>query len=375
MVGLPSSNPVSLSLQDQSAAVQNVYGNNGGSGQAPGPQSMTQSTASQAAVGNNGGLSQGVTQGPVANDGGLSQGVTQGPVGNDGGLTQATGQGATTGGHGVLGNNGGLGQAAGPSGTVGTDGGLGQTVSGGGNGVVSNLPPITHNDPSIIPLIAGIGAAAAASGVYAAATSSRPSSSRPSSSSSSQPLITSPKPQGNYPTALQNWNAVHGYGQAQAGPSTSSNNDNGVGPSRGSPHSSISAYSHSSWVGNSSTRHKMGEGSSSSGGVPGILPSMGAAASSSQQRPRHTSFSRLPLQVTNNSDDEYQPYTDTGPSSFTMGASSSSNSDQVPSYDGKGRPSNMLPEKAPIVHLDGALYQQPPRGGPRAETAPPDYME
>lgn len=79
--------------------------------------------------------------------------------------------------------------------------------------------------------------------------------------------------------------------------------------------------------------------------------------------------------MTNNIDDEYQPYTDIGSLSFTMGASSSSNSDQVPSYDGKGRPANMLPEKAPIVHLDGALYQQPPRGGPRSGTAPPDYME
>ena len=44
--------------------------------------------------------------------------------------------------------------------------------------------------------------------------------------------------------------------------------------------------------------------------------------------------------------------------------------------DGKGRPLNMLGEKAPLVHLDGGLYQEPLPGQVRTPgPAPPAYME
>ena len=132
---------------------------------------------------------------------GQVQGFSQSTAGgqtvieNNGGLGQASGQTS-----GPLGNNGGLGQASGPPGAMGADGGLGQTVTGG-HGVVGNLAPVAHTgNPSLVPLIAGIGTAAAASGVYAATTSSRPSSSRPSTGTSSQslgPLVTSANPQGD----------------------------------------------------------------------------------------------------------------------------------------------------------------------------------
>ncbi|KAF8808970.1 hypothetical protein BYT27DRAFT_6529697 [Phlegmacium glaucopus] len=374
-----------------------MLGNGGGTGQASGPSAGQGQGPSavqgqgQAAIGNDGGQGQALGQGVFGNDGGVGQASAQGQgiFSNDGGLGQASGQGAfgndmglgqsTTGGHGIFGNDAGLGQASGP---LGTDGGLGQTVSGG-HGVIGNLPPIASNigDPSFIPLIVGIGTAAAASGAYAtAATSSRPSSSRPSTGSSSQPgpLVTIAKPHGGYPPALQNWNASHGFGQAQAGPSTSSNNNSnrgdGPGPSTNLPYdsraSTPSVYSHASYIGNSSTPYNGGDSSS---GAPS-LPSMGAIHSSNQQQKHpHRPFGRVPsLQVTNNTDYDYQPYTEIGSSSLSMG---SGPSQQAPSYDGKGRPLNMPPEKAPLVHLDGGLYEEPPSSGPRTANAPPAYIE
>jgi len=389
MVGQLSSNPVTLSLPDTSPPFQNIFG------QAAGPQGMfgndaglsQSTTGGHAVVGNDGGQGQAIGQ-VFGNDGGQGQAIGQ-VFGNDGGLGQASGQvfgndgglGQASGqvfgndgglgqaggqvfgndgglgqasGQGVFGNDAGLGQAAGP---LGTDGGLGQTVSGG-HGTVGNLPPIDQTicDPSLIPLILGIGTATAATSAYATvATSSRPSSSRPSSASSSQPLgplVTPATPQEDYPPALQNWNANQGYGQAHAGPS---------GPTtlpHGSRATSPSLYSHASY---SSTNHNAdGNG----GGAP-ILPSMGAAI------PRN-SFGRVPsLKVTNNTDYEYHPYAEIDSSSFSTGAGPSSQQ-QAPVYDGKGRPLNILPEKAPLVHLDGALYQQPRRG---SETAPPVYFE
>jgi hypothetical protein len=48
---------------------------------------------------------------------------------------------------------------------------------------------------------------------------------------------------------------------------------------------------------------------------------------------------------------------------------------RAPSYDGQGRLLNMPPEKAPLVHLDGALYQGPHRVNVRSEYGPPAYIE
>jgi len=195
---------------------------------------------------------------------------------------------------------------------------LGQTVTGG-HGVVGNLLPIAH--PANTSLIAGMGTAAA---VYAAAaaTSSRPSSSRPSTASSSQalgPLVSPAKSQGGYPPGLQ----TLGYGQAHAGPSSP-------------PNSSVSS----------------------------VFPSVGASSHQQQQQ----------QQATNSNDYEYQRYAGIGSASSSSsmgGAASSSSQEEAPLYDEQGRPLNMPPEKAPLVHLDGTLYQQPPSGS----RAPPAYIE
>ena len=338
MVGQPSSNPVTL--DSPPSTVQ--------TGQA---QGFSQSTAGgQAVIGNNGGLGQ--------------------ASGQVGGQASAQVSGQTSG---PLGNNGGLGQASGPPGAMGTDGGLGQTVTGG-HGVIGNLAPVAHTgNPSLVPLIAGIGTAAAASGVYAATTSSRPSSSRPSTGTSSQalgPLVTSANPQGGYPPGLQTY-VSHGYGQAHAGPSTplNNNNNNNNGPGHTKPlHSSAagapSAYRHTS------TKYNAAD---NSGSVPPALPSMGA--SSHQQQHQRTPFG--PQVTTNSTNYEYQRYPEIGSSSSSMGDAgpSSSSSQEVPLYNEEGRPLNMPPEKAPLVHLDGALYQHPPQGNSRPRNEPPAYIE
>jgi hypothetical protein len=339
MVGQPSSDPVTL---ESPPIVQNAFGNIGGTGQA---QGFSQSTAGGQTVIHNGGLGQ--ASGQVSGQAsGQVSGQTSGP----------------------LGNNGGLGQASGPPGAMGTDGGLGQTVAGG-HGVIGNLAPVAHaGNPSLVPLIAGIGTAAAASGVYAATTSSRPSSSRPSTGTSSQalgPLVTPANPQGCYPPGLQT-HISHGYGQAHAGPSTplNSNNksDGHTKPSHSGAAGVPSAYRHTT------TNYNAGD---NSGSVPPALPSM--AASSHQQQHQRTPFGP---QVTNSTNYEYQRYPEIGSSSSSMGgADPGSSSQEVPLYNEEGRPLNMPPEKAPLVHLDGALYQHPPEGSSRLRNEPPAYIE
>lgn len=318
--------------------VHNAFGNSSGAGPAQGPP---QSTAGQ------------------------------GVVGNDGGLSQARGQVGRP-----LSNDGGLGQASGPPGALGTDRGLGQTVAGVSHGVIGNsMPFIAHTgDPSLIPLITGRATSVGASGLHAAVTSSRPSSSRPSTGSSSQvpgPLVTPAKFHGGYLPTLQSWSSSHGYEQAHAGSSTSPNN-NDRRLSTSSKASTSSVYSHSSWIGNSSTNPITDDNGDS---VPPILPSMEASSHQQQHQKRHQRNSRgraaSRRQVTNNADYEYRPYADIG-SSSRGGASSSQ---EVPLYDEQGRPLNIPPEKAPLVHLDGTLYQEPPGVDPRSGYEPPAYIE
>lgn len=282
-------------------------------------------------------------------------------IGNDGNIGQASSQAS-----GQV-SGGGLGQASGPPGTLGTNSGLGQTVAGG-HGVIGNLPPISHTgNLSPAPLIAGIGTAVAASGVYATAASSRPSSSRPSSGSSSQalgPPVTPANPQGSYPPGLQNRNVSYGYGQAHAGTS------DGPGQTKlsvSSTASGPSAYNRSSWIGSSSTNYNAGD---NSGSLPPALPSM-AASSHQPQHHRRTSYGPV---APNNTNYEYQRHPEIGSSSSSMGGGAASSSQEAPLYDEQGRPSNMPPEKAPLVHLDGSLYQQPPRGG-SSQYEPPAYIE
>jgi hypothetical protein len=285
VVGQSTSTPVS---QGQSLpSVQNAFGNNSGVGQT---QGLPQSLAGQAVFGNDGGLGQ------------------------------------------VSGQVGGSGQGFGPPG-LGTGGGLGQN----GHGVIiGNLPSMAHTgDPSITLPIAGITTTAAASGLLAA---SRSSSSRPSSGSSSQalgPLVTPANSQRGYLPTQQSWNTTHGSGQAHAGPSTSSapNNNNRRIVNKPSIADSVastsSAYSRSSWIGNSSTTRIADDN------IVPPLPSMEASSHRQQYRQRQ----------------------------------------EAPLYDEQGRPLNMPPEKAPLVHLDGALYQEPRRADPRSEYEPPAYIE
>lgn len=335
MVGQPTSIPVTLEPLRSPPALQNASGNSSSTGQAQGP---AQSTAGQAVIGNNGGLGQ-------------AGGQVSGP----------------------LGNVGGLGQASGPP---GADGGLGQTAAGASHGVIGNMAPIVRTgDSFLVPLITGIGATAGASGLHAAATSSRPSSSRPSTGSSYQalgPLVTPAKFQGGYHLPTRSWSTDHGFDeQAHAGPSTTPPNNNGAASkvSISSLASTSSAYSHASWNSNSSTNND------NSGSVPPILPSMEDSSSHQQQYQQHlrrTSSGRgASRQVTNNADYEYQPYTDVGSSS--MGGVDSSQ--EAPLYDERGRPLDMPPEKAPLVHLDGALYQEPPGDDQRSGYEPPAYIQ
>ena len=298
------------------AGGQNAFGNGSGTGQA---QGLPQSTADQAAIGNGGGLG------------------------------HASGQSS-----GLLGNGGGFGQASG--------------LSGASHGV--NMPSTAYTgDPSLIPLIQRrLTIEGASAGLLAAASSPSPSS-RPSSATSSQvlgPLVTSTR---------QSWITNHGYAQAPSGPSTLRKNNNGSKLSISSVASTSSAYSNSSWVGDSSTNPVTNDNGNN---VPQpILPSMEASSSHQQQDPRRDSFGRVLTvrQVTNNADHEYRPYSGVGSSSLGDGGVRSSQ--EVPVYNEQGRPLNMPPEKAPLVHLDGALYQEPstPRDRLRSGYGPPAYIE
>ncbi|PPQ99214.1 hypothetical protein CVT24_009233 [Panaeolus cyanescens] len=56
-------------------------------------------------------------------------------------------------------------------------------------------------------------------------------------------------------------------------------------------------------------------------------------------------------------------------------AGASSSAAAAAAVDGKGRPINTLGEKAPLVHLDGGMYQEPAPGQLPAGAAPPAYGE
>ena len=331
MVGQSASTPPSNSRP----GVQNAFGNSSGTGQAQGrPRSAV---------------------------------LGQAAIGNDGGQGQASGQVG-----GTLGNDGGLERASGPTGALGTNGGLGQAMAGASHGVVAN----THTrDPSLTTGKATSTASGATSGLLAAATSSRPSSSRPSTGGSSShqvpgPLVTPAKAQGSYPRALHS----HVYGHVPAGPSTPLNPKLSVT----SVASTSSVYSNSSWVGNTSANPN----DNSVGGGGGSVPPIPSSSRQQQQQHRGgNSFGRsAPRQVTNNNnaDYEYSPYADMGRGSSSMGGGASggaSSSQEAPVYDERGRPLNMAPEKAPLVHLDGALYQERSGEDSRSGYEPPAYIE
>lgn len=264
--------------------------------------------------------------------------AVQNAFGSDGGNGQVQG--------GILSNDAGLsypavgGQPQGalgrsPTSSYGNDGGaLGRNLSANHN-TVGNLSPIAHtSDFSRIPLL----------GTAAATTPSRPSSSRPSTGSSSHapfgPLVTPAIHQGGYPPALQNWNATWNANHEYADPSTPSNIN-------------------TPWT-------TSDDGNGSVGGVSPILSPIGRSSSQYQHYQQHQR-SRV---ASNNTNYEYhQSYVEMDsphPSSFSQ---------EAPSYDEQGRPlNNIPPEKPPLVHLDGALYQQP-RASSSSGNEPPAYIE
>ncbi|PPQ74780.1 hypothetical protein CVT26_004888 [Gymnopilus dilepis] len=302
-------------------------------------------------------------------------------------------------------------------------------------GRVPNQPPLQHlRNPSLTPLLAGLGVAAAAGGANAAvASGSRPNSSRPSSSASSQPsglgpLVLPAQTPGfasasSYPPALQNWTNAQGYTPPNSSPAVSNTQGYAPGPSMGASQgmgpspggSSNSMGPGPSNQGGSSWQPGPSAGGSSSGGSgtvynpvpPGVMPILAAAGllrnsnsqETSQRRQSEETYGRSGspvsfqeqrvLQVTNaepsspssrNSREIYDPnfyysgqYEAASSSSLTAGPSGSSTS----GVDGKGRPLNLRGEKAPLVHLDGSLYQEPDPAARRsvASPAPPEYRE
>ncbi|KDR73703.1 hypothetical protein GALMADRAFT_142159 [Galerina marginata CBS 339.88] len=314
----------------------------------------------------------------------------------------------------------------------------GNNIGSGGNttGSVPNQPPLQHlRNPSLAPLLAGVGAAAAAATANASA-SSRPSSSRPSSSSSqpSGPLVTNapqgqypPIPSSSYPPALQNWSNTQGYAPMNApggyqNPATTNSQGYGAGPSMAGPSSGLthtgsvtsfgsdpSTYSTSSWAGPSGSGG--GSGPVFNPALPGMVPLIAATGMRNNNKQKAPAlpqqyedpFARSGspvsiqeqriLQVTNgepsspgaNESGIYNPNayysaeasssssTAAGPS--TSGGSQAGSSSTGGVIDGKGRPLNFRGEKAPLVHLDGGVFEERAPDAPIVGPAPPAYSE
>ncbi|KAH9484397.1 hypothetical protein JR316_0003878 [Psilocybe cubensis] len=319
----------------------------------------------------------------------------------------------------------GIGHNPGGSNGIGPQNGnnMGYPPSGNDIGLQPNNTPVQHiRNPSLTPLLAGAGAAMAAS-----------SSSRPSSADSSMPLgplVThAPQPQtyppmphnpsstSSYPPALQNWNNAQGYAaQQQQGVYSGSAQGYGPGPSMAGPSSSSAASNPLSQGGGSI--NSLGSGStapSSWGGgnagppLPTMVPLIASTSPTSAQR--NTSYgsgsasnnristlqqyedpfarSGSPvslqeppriLQVTNaepGSLDEgfYDPAVYYAAGTAPLGAAPGSpNATQVSSSSasgaasGPGRRLSARAEKQGLVHLDGGQYQTPAPQGPPAYT-------
>ena len=377
MIGQQNANPIDMSPPGSPKATQTTFGNQAAhSGQGESSASGTQGTGHQ----------------------GMGQSAVEG---------SGTGQG--------IGNSSGAGQGVGGQSSAHAIG----NAPGQGLGPGQSAAPQPHahlRTSSLTPLLASVGAAAAAGGVNAAvAGSSRPST----SSSSLEPQVGFASPQGSgypphsassssmYPPALQNWAATQQQGQGYAagasnvqgygsGPVMSP----GAGPSTLSHNGSAGSYTSSAW----------GAPSSSSGaqhiGIPPLVPMPVSSAHRQSVPPAHQQqqqqqqayaqyddpFARSGspvsvqeqriLQVTN-ADPATPLYPPAGPSrqsyfggQHDVGSSSAGPSaaaaSAAPPVDGKGRPLNLLGEKAPLVHLDGGLYQEPEPDAPAP--GPPAYQ-
>ncbi|KIM48664.1 hypothetical protein M413DRAFT_21015 [Hebeloma cylindrosporum] len=286
----------------------------------------------------------------------------------------------------------------------------------------SQAPPHHIRNPSLTPLLAAVGVAAVGAGAASLSTSSRPTSSRPSTSDSHPigPMVTQTGqgvgqgyPPSSYPPALQNWGPNQGYGAANTqGGYTPQGLASGSGQASGSvPTSSLAPNTSVGSTGSvpsttSSWGAPSGAGSSSGPHMPPLIPIIAGGVRNNRQQQYEDPFNRTGspvsiqeqriLQVTNADSSPYpggsvydpNAYYAEGSSSssayYAEGSSSgagpssssaaASNSSAFAAADGKGRPLNTRGEKAPIVHLDGGLYQQPVPGvqtGP----APPAYTE
>ncbi|KAF8969553.1 hypothetical protein BDZ97DRAFT_2055649 [Flammula alnicola] len=363
------------------------------------------------------------TQGTFGNDVG-QQGTSGNDVGQQGNFGNNVGQQPpqTT-------------QGQGPSGNFGNN--VGQQPPQITQGQGPAPPNVQHlRNPSLTPLLAGVAAVAGAAGAASAVNSSASRPSTSGSSQPSGPQITSANTQGqgypptqssSYPPALQNWAAANqGYGSVN--PAGVTTNAQGFAPGAGSqaagPSSSMGHNPSAGSVGSIPSTYS----TSSSGaagaynvGVPALVPVIVGAGvrnnnrqqqqqqqqrQQQQQQQYEDPFARTGspvslqeqriLQVTNAepSSPLYPPTparqsyigasyyanqpvaSSSSSSSAVAGPSGSSNSSQPSSsgVDGKGRPLNTRGEKAPLVHLDGGLYQEPaPDAELPASPAPPAY--
>ena len=254
----------------------------------------------------------------------------------------------------------------------------------------SQAPAHHHRTPSQVPLLGAVDLAGAGAEATSAFISSQPSS------SVSQPMTTQ-APQGqtqgylpsNYPPALQSWAANQGAIQSSGAANTQRGFNapgvqaSGSGQATGSvptsslvPNTSVgsmgtepSTYTTPSWVGSTGPYQ------------PPIIPIIGGPA---QQRQHETRFNNTGSPVSHDqwilqhADPSSYPIDIYDPnvyySSSSDGPSSVGGSSQAASRNGKGRPLVVVGEKAPVVHLDGGIFEdrQPE---PVPVPAPPAYSE
>jgi len=263
----------------------------------------------------------------------------------------------------------------------------------------SQLPAPHHRNPSLVPLLGVVGASAAVAGTLASSSQPASSDSRPLNpmgTQAAQGLTGQAQgyPPTSYPPALQNYqgasqpygaaaNTQGGYnaqgfasasGQATGSVPTSSLVPN---PSMGSATSNTT----SSWGGSSTGPYQ-----------PPIIPIIGGPARNNQQQQYEDPYNRTGspvsiheqriLQLANPETSSYHRGSVYDPNAYYMeagtsssaGPSSVSGSSSAP-RDGKGRPLVLVGEKAPIVHLDGGVYEQQPEPVAVVQTgsAPPAY--
>ncbi|TEB39666.1 hypothetical protein FA13DRAFT_17745 [Coprinellus micaceus] len=251
---------------------------------------------------------------------------------------------------------------------------------------------------SLAPLLGAVGGAATGAAVYAAASTanrdnnnnggSRPGSSgRPSTGGSSKPLITpGPSPQAygpqqgygtqTYPPQSQGYSRTSYYGSSDHNHTATAYNPSlNTNPSVGS----------SSWGGGSSSSYAAPQPH-----VGMMAPLVAGAAPPAMNRPQsfdQDGRSGSPVSIQEqrvlqviNPDTGLASSPPQGASALASPTSpiggSSSGHRTNPSVDGKGRPIDTRGQFVPIVHLDGGVYEEPPRNvvaGRSNDPLPPAY--